>query len=49
MLWLIFAFLTAFFESLKDVTSKRGLQRFDEYVIAASLILFQLLRLSYGV
>lgn len=42
MLWLLFAFLTALFESLKDVTSKRGLQRFDEYVIAASLILFQL-------
>ncbi len=42
MIWLLFAFLTALFESLKDVASKRGLQRFDEYVIAASLILFQL-------
>ncbi len=42
MIWLLFAFLTALFESLKDVTSKRGLQHFDEYIIAASLILFQL-------
>lgn len=42
MIWILFAFLTALFESLKDVTSKRGLQRFDEYIIAASLILFQL-------
>ncbi len=42
MIWLFFAFCTALFESLKDVASKRGLQRFDEYVVAASLILFQL-------
>lgn len=42
MIWLLFALLTALFESLKDVTSKRGLQRFDEYIISASLILFQL-------
>jgi len=42
MIWLLFASLTAFFESLKDVTSKRGLRHFDEYVIASSLIVYQL-------
>jgi drug/metabolite transporter (DMT)-like permease len=46
MTWLIFAILTAFFESLKDVKSKQSLKFFDEYwvtwatqVIAAIVLL----------
>ncbi|MEB3293823.1 MAG: EamA family transporter, partial [Synechococcales bacterium] len=35
MSWFIFAILTAFFESLKDVCSKRSLQFLDEYIVAA--------------
>lgn len=34
MTWVLFAFLTAFFESAKDVFGKKGLQRSDEYVVA---------------
>ncbi len=43
MVWLIFAFLTAFFESLKDVFSKKGLRDIDEYVVSWSLRFFALL------
>lgn len=42
MIWPIFSFLNAFFESAKDVTSKHNLKNFDEYVIALSLSLFSL-------
>jgi len=42
MAWIIFATLTALFESLKDVTSKRGLKTLDEYVVAWSMIFFTL-------
>ncbi|QDZ39620.1 EamA family transporter [Euhalothece natronophila Z-M001] len=42
MTWVIFATLTALFESLKDVTSKRGLNTLDEYVVAWSMIFFTL-------
>ena len=37
MIWFIYAFLTAFFESIKDVLSKRTLKDIDEYVVAWSL------------
>lgn len=33
-MWFLFAFLTAFFESLKNVFSKKGLQNSDEYIVA---------------
>jgi len=42
MIWIIFATLTALFESLKDVASKRGLKILDEYVVAWSMIFFTL-------
>ncbi|MFH1833279.1 MAG: EamA family transporter [Candidatus Levyibacteriota bacterium] len=31
MIWLLFAFLTALFESLKDILSKHNLKKIDEY------------------
>lgn len=34
MTWVLFAFLTAFFESAKDIFGKRGLAKSDEYVVA---------------
>lgn len=34
MIWLAFAILTAFFESLKDVSSKKSLQTIDAYIVA---------------
>ncbi len=34
MLWFVFAILTAFFESLKDVRSKQSLRYLDEYWVA---------------
>ncbi|NDJ16127.1 DMT family transporter [Myxacorys almedinensis] len=34
MIWLAFAILTAFFESLKDVSSKKSLQTLDAYIVA---------------
>ncbi|TVQ43281.1 MAG: EamA family transporter [Gloeocapsa sp. DLM2.Bin57] len=37
MNWLILAILTAFFESLKDLTSKRSLKTVDEYLVIWSL------------
>jgi uncharacterized membrane protein len=42
MIWIIFAALTAFFESCKDVAGKRGLKTLDEYVVAWSMIFFTL-------
>ena len=42
-MWILFSVLTAFFESLKDVFSKKGLKTFDEYVIAWSLRILTLL------
>ncbi|AFZ49301.1 EamA family transporter [Dactylococcopsis salina] len=42
MTWIIFATLTALFESTKDVVSKRGLQSLDEYVVAWSMVFFSL-------
>src|SRR3990167_6087725 len=42
MLWFIFSFLTAFFESLKDVFSKKSLKNIDEYVVSWSLRFFAL-------
>lgn len=42
MLWLIFAFLTAFFESVKDVFSKQSLKHADEYIVSWSLRFFAL-------
>ncbi|MEP0915885.1 DMT family transporter [Leptolyngbya sp. DQ-M1] len=34
MIWLVFAILTAFFESLKDVSSKHSLRNLDAYIVA---------------
>lgn len=34
MIWLVFAILTAFFESLKDVSSKHSLRSLDAYIVA---------------
>lgn len=42
MNWFILATLTAFFESLKDLTSKRSLQKVDEYLVTWSLSGFSL-------
>ncbi len=42
MTWLLFAFLTAFFESLKDLFSKLGLRKMNEYIIAWSFLVFAL-------
>lgn len=40
MTWLAFAILTAFFESLKDVSSKQGLKNIDEYIVTWVSIVF---------
>lgn len=42
MLWIIFSFFTALFESLKDVSSKKSLKNIDEYISSWSLIFFAL-------
>ncbi|MFO8078264.1 MAG: EamA family transporter, partial [Thermoplasmatota archaeon] len=42
MIWIVFAFLTAFFESIKDVLSKKSLKEIDEYVVAWSLWFFSI-------
>jgi len=42
MIWPVFSFLNAFFESAKDVVSKHNLKNLDEYTIALSLNLFSL-------
>lgn len=36
-MWFLFSILTAFFESLKDVSSKKALKNIDEYYISWSL------------
>jgi drug/metabolite transporter (DMT)-like permease len=43
MIWLAFAILTAFFESLKDVSSKHGLRKIDEYIVTWVSIVFSAL------
>jgi drug/metabolite transporter (DMT)-like permease len=43
MTWLAFAILTAFFESLKDVSSKYGLKKIDEYIVTWVSIVFSTL------
>lgn len=42
MLWIVFSFFTALFESLKDVFSKKGLKNIDEYIVSWSLGFFAL-------
>lgn len=42
MVWFIFALFTAFFESMKDVFSKKSLKNIDEYVVSWSLRFFAL-------
>ncbi len=42
MLWLLFALLTALFESLKDIFSKKSLKGTDEFVVAWALPCFAL-------
>ncbi len=42
MLWLLFAILSALFESLKDLFSKKSLKDTDEYVVAWALPCFAL-------
>lgn len=36
-MWFLFSIITAFFESLKDVTSKKGLKEVNEYFVSWSL------------
>ncbi|HTL88586.1 MAG TPA: EamA family transporter [Leptolyngbya sp.] len=43
MIWLLFAILTAFFESLKDVSSKRSLKSLDVYIVAWTANIFAVL------
>ena len=43
MIWLVFAILTAFFESLKDVSSKQGLRKLDVYIVAWMANIFAIL------
>lgn len=43
MLWLVFGLLTALFESLKDVSGKKALQKVDEYVVSWMLVAIPLL------
>jgi uncharacterized membrane protein len=40
MIWLAFAILTAFFESLKDVSSKYSLRNLDVYIVAWTANIF---------
>ena len=42
MQWIIFSFLTALFESLKDVLGKKSLEKCNEYIVAWALRLFAL-------
>jgi drug/metabolite transporter (DMT)-like permease len=42
MIWLVFAILTAFFESSKDVSSKKSLQTLDAYIVAWMANIFAL-------
>lgn len=40
MLWVVFALLTAFFMSCKDLFSRRALKDLDEYIVAWSVYMF---------
>jgi uncharacterized membrane protein len=40
--WIIYSFLTAIFESLKDVLGKKSLEKCNEYIVAYALRLFAL-------
>ncbi len=42
MIWIILALLTAFFESLKDVSGKKSLEDVDEYIVAWAWSFFSL-------
>jgi uncharacterized membrane protein len=42
MVWFLLALMTALFESLKDVFSKKSLKKTDEYIVVLSLSLFAL-------
>ncbi|MFB6285624.1 MAG: EamA family transporter [Candidatus Bipolaricaulia bacterium] len=42
MLWLVLAFGSALFESLKDLFSKKGLQQIDPYIVAWAMPLYAL-------
>ena len=42
MQWIIYSFLTALFESLKDVLGKKSLEKCNEYIVAYALRLFAL-------
>jgi uncharacterized membrane protein len=42
MEWLAYSFLTALFESLKDVLGKKSLEKCNEYIVAWSLRIFAL-------
>jgi len=41
-MWIILSFLTVFFESIKDVFSKKTLKDIDEYIVAWALRVFAL-------
>lgn len=45
MLWFIFSFLTAIFQSLKDVVGKKNLVDLDEYVVSFAYSLFAFISL----
>lgn len=40
MLWFLFAFLTAFFQSIRDLFNKTKLREFDEYFLTLSMTFF---------
>jgi drug/metabolite transporter (DMT)-like permease len=42
MIWFVYSLLVAFFESMKDVFSKRSLKNIDEYIVAWSFWFFSL-------
>ncbi len=46
MLWFLFAFLTAFFQSIRDLFNKTKLKEFDEYIVTLSMTFFTAAGLS---
>jgi uncharacterized membrane protein len=42
MIWFVYSFLAAFFESMKDVFSKKSLKNIDEYIVSWSFWFFSL-------
>ncbi len=46
MLWFLFAFLTAFFQSIRDLFNKTKLREFDEYIVTLSMTFFTAVGLS---